>query len=204
MDLPADLALPLDRGAGWWYWLGGRPALDFVNTLRERWWRRVETLVTPEDLGEWLVSAGLADDPPATDRELLESARSLREAIAEAADAVLAERPAAPDDLSTISSWLADAGVPDVLRLDGDVPRLGTGVPDDPARHALGRVAADAAALLGTDQRDRLRVCASETCSARFYDRSPAGHRRWCSMQGCGNSAKARRHQARRKDDGAS
>jgi hypothetical protein len=41
--------------ARWWYWLGGRPALDLVNTLRERWRRRVETLVTPGDLGLWLV-----------------------------------------------------------------------------------------------------------------------------------------------------
>src|SRR5437588_2038213 len=49
MDLPADLRLPLKSGAPWWYWLGGRPALDFVNTRRERWWRDVETLVTPGD-----------------------------------------------------------------------------------------------------------------------------------------------------------
>ena len=56
MDLPADLQLPLERGAPWWYWNGGRPALDFVNTLRERWWRNVETLVTEDDLAEWLVA----------------------------------------------------------------------------------------------------------------------------------------------------
>jgi predicted RNA-binding Zn ribbon-like protein len=46
-------------------------------------------------------------------------------------------------------------------------------------------------------ERARVRVCASETCSARFYDRSPAGKRRWCSMRTCGNEAKARRHRAR-------
>ena len=36
------------------------PAVDLVNTLRERWRRRVETLVTPDDLGLWLVRAQLA------------------------------------------------------------------------------------------------------------------------------------------------
>src|ERR671930_616532 len=58
-DLPDTLALPLRSGEEWWYWLGGRPALDLVNTLRERWRRRVETLVTPADLGLWLERAGL-------------------------------------------------------------------------------------------------------------------------------------------------
>src|SRR4051794_41674537 len=57
-DLPERLALPLPTGEPWWYWLGGRPALDLVNTLRERWRRRVETLVTPGDLERWLVEAG--------------------------------------------------------------------------------------------------------------------------------------------------
>ena len=63
-DLPEELALPLASGAAWWYWLGGRPAIDLVNTLRERWRRRVETLVTPDDLGLWLVRAQLAPAPP--------------------------------------------------------------------------------------------------------------------------------------------
>ena len=37
-----------------WHWLGGRPSLDFVNTLRERWagdHAGSETLRTPADLG---------------------------------------------------------------------------------------------------------------------------------------------------------
>jgi predicted RNA-binding Zn ribbon-like protein len=52
--------------------------------------------------------------------------------------------------------------------------------------------------MLGTPaERARIRICASETCSARFYDRSPAARRRWCSMQACGNVEKARRHRAR-------
>ena len=59
-------------------------------------------------------------------------------------------------------------------------------------------VALDAAQMLGTPaERARIRICASGTCSARFYDRSPAGRRRWCSMQACGNVEKARRHRAR-------
>ena len=38
-NLPEELVLPLASGEPHWYWLGGRPALDLVNTLRERWRR---------------------------------------------------------------------------------------------------------------------------------------------------------------------
>src|ERR671930_168983 len=62
-DLPDTLTLPLRSGEEWWYWLGGRPALDLVNTLRERWHRRVETLVSPADLRLLLGLADACDRP---------------------------------------------------------------------------------------------------------------------------------------------
>src|SRR5215210_3527850 len=80
-DLPERLDLPLASGAAWWYWLGGRPALDLVNTRRERWRRRVETLVTPADLGLWLARAGILAEPLPVAPDVLDEARALREAI---------------------------------------------------------------------------------------------------------------------------
>ena len=78
------------------------------------------------------------------------------------------------------------------------MPVLGERGEGHSPRRALGEIALDAARMLGDPaQRARVRVCASDTCSARFYDRSPAGRRRWCSMRTCGNEAKARRHRAR-------
>ena len=203
MDLPDDLELPLERGAPWWYWLGGRPALDFVNTRRERWRRDVETLVTPGDLAEWLAQAGLVEAPPRVEAALVPAARELREAIDAGVVALTARGvPVSADALAPIDRWLAFARVPDRLRVGPNGrPALEAGEPADPARHALGVLAHDAARMLGTDERDRVRVCASDTCSARFYDRSRAGRRRWCSMEGCGNVAKARRHRARRAGD---
>jgi predicted RNA-binding Zn ribbon-like protein len=199
MDLPDDLSLPLERGASWWYWLAGRPALDFVNTRRERWWRNVETLVTPDDLAEWVVQAGLVSDAPPVDTELLLCARELREAISLVTDAVV--KRTAPDDraMSSIEAWLPDGRLPEHFGAPdgGWPPILSAGAPAHLGRYALGLLARDAAQMLGTEQRERVRVCASQTCSARFYDRSRNGQRRWCSMQGCGNVAKARRHRAR-------
>jgi predicted RNA-binding Zn ribbon-like protein len=200
-DLPDRLALPLASGAQWWYWLGGRPALDLVNTRRERWRRRVETLVTPADLGLWLVRAELVPDPPRVTRTMLEEARELREAIDACVQAAVAGATAPSSAIGHIDSWLAHAGPrPQLVVGDDGAPALRERPAADSARRALATVALDAARMLGTPaEAGRIRICASATCSARFYDRSPAARRRWCSMALCGNEAKARRHRQRKR-----
>lgn len=202
IDLPAGLALPLSSGEPWWYWLGDRPAMDFVNTLRERWNRRVETLVTQQDLARWLVRSGLmASEPAKVPRAVLNEARELREAIDALVTATLEQRPAPVAAASLVDRWLVHAGSRPHLRRAGDgTLELGERAPADSPRRALGTIALDAATMLGTPgQRARVRICAAPDCSARFYDRSPAGRRRWCSMKTCGNAAKARRHRERNR-----
>ncbi len=198
MDLPDDLKLPLASGAPWWYWLGARLAIDFVNTHRERWRRNVETLVSTDDLSLWLQQANLLDEPVTATAAQLRGARRLRDAINTGIQAAIGHTPTPPRATDEINRWLLHACLPQRLqtRSDGLSVLLATPAAD-PIRHALAQVALDAGTLLGTDQRDRLRICASETCSARFYDASRAGTRRWCSMSGCGNTAKGRRHRAR-------
>ena len=201
MDLPADLSLPLERGAPWWYWLGGRPALDFTNTFRERWNRRVETLVTGADLGEWLVAAELLEAVPPVSGAQLERARALREAIDDGVVAVLDGRPVPDATLAALARELPFASRPETLvrGADGAV-EVTLAEPGDPTDYGLGLLARDAAEMFGADSAGRIRVCASETCSARFFDRSPAARRRWCSSQGCGNVEKARRHRRRQRE----
>jgi predicted RNA-binding Zn ribbon-like protein len=201
-DLPEDLDLPLATGAPHWYWLAGRPALDLVNTLRERWRRRVETLVTPEDLAAWLVAADLLPAPMPVSRRLLGEARELREAIDSAVAATVAGRRPPRKAIELIDRWLVHAGARPALTVGpGGAPVMTERPPADSPRRALGTVALDAAMLLGSDaERERLRICAGDTCSARFYDRSPGAARRWCSMRACGNVAKARRHRGRHQE----
>lgn len=211
IDLPDALVLPLESGAPYWYWLGGRPALDFANTLRERWRRRVETLVTPADLEGWLRQAELlpADWPRSPRRlslKVLAGARELREAIDACVVAQVDGARLDPAAVTTIDDWLVYAGArPQLLLDEAGRAVLGERPAADTPRRALGTVALDAATMLGTPaQAARLRICAAEDCSARFYDRSPAGRRRWCSMQTCGNAAKVRAHRARRRAEEAS
>ena len=164
MDLPEDLTLPLERGAPWWYWLGGRPALDFINTLRERWRRRVETLVTDEDLAEWLVRAELLSRRPPSRRALLARARELREAHRRGRDrgdrrrarARAGARRDRPRGAVRRAAGRGSCATP-TARSSCSPPR-----PSDPAAHGLGVVARDAARMFGAAQADRIRVCASD------------------------------------------
>lgn len=201
-DLPEDLELPLRSGAAWWYWLGGRPSLDLANTLRERWRRRVETLATPDDLGAWLTAAGVVRVPPErVPRSVLAQARELREAIDALVVAAVEGAPPDPGAVAELDGWLKVAGSRPHVELLGDgTLRLGERGAEDSPRRALGQIALDAATMLADPaQAARVRICASPTCSARFYDRSPGAVRRWCSMKTCGNAAKARAHRARRR-----
>jgi predicted RNA-binding Zn ribbon-like protein len=195
-DLPDG---PPAFGAPYWYWLGGRPALDFVNTRRERWRRDVECLLSVEEVVVWLVRAGLLSQPMRAPASVLGEAHELREAIDAGVRAAVERRPPDPLAVSRIDGWLALAGSNPALRTDpSGRPVLSERRRAQSPRIALGMVAFDAARMLGIDtERARVRICASDTCSARFYDRSPAGRRRWCSMALCGNQAKARRFRER-------
>ena len=51
------------------------------------------------------------------------------------------------------------------------------------------------------DMPGRLRPCANDACRLFLVDRSRAGTARWCSMSGCGNRMKARRHYSRTRGD---
>jgi predicted RNA-binding Zn ribbon-like protein len=195
-DLPDG---PPHSGAPYWYWLGGRPALDFVNTRRERWRRDVECLLSVDEVVTWLMRAGLLAQPMRAPASVLAEARELREAIDTGVRAAVARRAPDAAAVALIDDWLALAGSRPALVAGPDGrPVLSERVRAQSPRRALGMVAYDAARMLGIpSERTRVRICGSDTCSARFYDRSPAGARRWCSMALCGNQAKARRFRER-------
>jgi predicted RNA-binding Zn ribbon-like protein len=70
----------------------------------------------------------------------------------------------------------------------------------DPKNMVLWTVALSAANLLTSDKASRVRVCEDDRgCGVLFIDMSKNHSRRWCSMQSCGNRAKAHRHYSRVK-----
>lgn len=197
-DLPEGLELPLTSGRPHWYWVGGAPAIDLVNTLRERWRRRVECLVHGDDLAAWLDAAGLPlpRGVPVSSAHVV-AVQELREAIDGLVCAAVQGGPSPEASIAVLDGWLQRAAPRPRLAVADAGPELQERGPGDPVEAAIGLLALDAARVLGTPMRARLRVCAAPDCSARFLDRSPAGRRRWCSMAGCGNRAKVRRHRSR-------
>ncbi|WP_314224862.1 CGNR zinc finger domain-containing protein [Streptomyces zaehneri] len=65
------------------------------------------------------------------------------------------------------------------------------------AASLLSRTAAAVAEALIAGTWTRLKACEAVTCHWAYYDRSPAGRGRWCSMQVCGARAKMRRYRAK-------
>ena len=139
--------------------------------------------------------AGPAVTGSAVDDETFAGALALREAIDSAVNAIVASGTVPPErDIRCVNDWIAAGPQRPVLRLDAGVPVLCVPRSAATPRGALALIAADAAELLGTELRDRLRICPGPGCRGRFLDDSPAGRRRWCSMAVCGNRSKAAAH----------
>jgi predicted RNA-binding Zn ribbon-like protein len=185
---------------GDWLWVGGRPSVDFLNTLRDRVTGPRETLRTPADLAEWFAASAVTGGRIEVTETDLAAALRLRAAIDTATGAALAGRPVAAGDIETLNAVAAAVSLVPRLALDPEGrPYART---DASAEAALARIAADAIDLLTGGELARLRICAADDCGARFVDRSPGRNRQWCSMRRCGNRSKARRHYTRRRGTG--
>ena len=186
-----DRLLPEDRDG--FRFRGGHAALDLTATLGGRLKEETRELIaTPADLDRWLASSGLAARRPgSTDDDVL-LARDLREAIYALASG--SRRPGARETLNAIAARPAarpHLTASSKIRLEGAAAEL------------LATVARDSIELLGGADRGRIRQCEGDGCAILFLDLSRTGERRWCSMAGCGNRAKARAFRNRRNENGA-
>ena len=186
--------------------LGGAPCLDFVNTVEWRGAPQPSERLT--GYGELLLWAEAAETIDRKTRRRLEiaaardpsaAASALAEAIAlrdTLAALFTAPRPALVERLN---AWLARA--PERRRLAALGDRLDWAAErgSDAFLAPLWPVVWSAADLLVSGQAARVRACADRRCAWLFLDTARGRHRRWCSMEGCGNRAKARRHYRRHR-----
>jgi predicted RNA-binding Zn ribbon-like protein len=192
--------------------LGGRLAIDFVNTVSgKRLLAPVERLHDYEDVLSWAEQIGIAT--PARTKALRRAARAhpreaelvfarakeLREALFRIFSALAAHERPAGADLELFNRELAEAF--SHLR----VAESGGGFAwsfceEEALESVLWPVARSAADVLMKDDPARVRMCeAPDGCGWLFYDETRNATRRWCSMKDCGNRAKARRHYAKSK-----
>ncbi len=106
------------------------------------------------------------------------------------------------DDLQRVVRMEADASV--LRRYLTDVRQVPDIGPDGVAWSLEADWPAHLVLAWGELERDmpgRLRPCANDECRLFLIDHSRAGTARWCSMSGCGNRMKARRHYSRTRRD---
>lgn len=171
-------------------------ALDFVGTVGRRRSEPVELLSTPEDLARWLAESGAVDNAVQVGRLDLELALQLREAIYRLAIDCTDGTPHRETDVDLINRVSALGQVRRVLHADGSIERSGD------AAAALSTVAASAIDLVGGHHRALIRECSASDCTRLYVDTSSRGTRRWCSMQLCGNRAKAAKFRSRGSKSG--
>ncbi|MFL1429157.1 MULTISPECIES: CGNR zinc finger domain-containing protein [unclassified Nocardiopsis] len=170
--------------------LGEPLAMDLLNTRWISGGVALDLFDTPDGLARWLADNALAGRFP-PDAAALPPLRHTRDVLA----ALVAE-PGSPTAAAELNAVLAHGSVHRTLGATG--PATAT-VVDDPAWGPAWAAAADYLDLLRAP--DRIRRCGHPDCVLYFFDTSKNGTRRWCSMAGCGNRAKAARHQARARAD---
>ena len=196
---------------------GGHPALDFVNSLDDRFTEDgpVELLADYGDLLRFAQQSGLLDVrearrlagsvPRQAAARALRSARQLREALASVLYSAVDGRPAADADIRTLEQHFHDASGHRELRWEQAAPSRNKraalewhwGRFSAHAELPVWMLALAARQLMTSDAMALVRACGAESCRWLFLDTSKNHTRRWCSMQACGNRMKARRFQAR-------
>ncbi len=157
---------------------------------------RFEVLREPEDLEHWAADVLGAIRIRATASSISEAKR-LRSAIWNAAEAVIDGEAVRAADRSTLNAF---AGSPSLVpRLDPDGTR--SWVPGAAASALLSTIARDAIEIATGQLASRIKRCEGVNCAIPFVDTSRPGNRRWCSMDRCGNRAKAAAHRRRHRQE---
>jgi predicted RNA-binding Zn ribbon-like protein len=194
-------------------------ALDFVNTLEFSRDGSTEHLPTEGDALAWLAARGLlhregvapasgghrgpslSRTPSGRDRlhrdgQVLDRLRRVRAALREVGESVAEGRAARPDALAEVNRALRARSIVELVP-GPDGVTVGHRHVGDPLDDALATLVEPIVRELTAGRRDRLRICANDSCRWVFFDESRTGRRRWCDMATCGNRAKAARHRAR-------
>jgi predicted RNA-binding Zn ribbon-like protein len=189
----------------------GDLCLDFANTLE--WHASGHPVEHMEDyfaMLTWGEGAGIIEAEKAARLRRLAtgnqseaaqayaSAITLREAIYRIFSRQYHEEAIQPDDLQVLNAILTRS-LPhlQVVSLSAGFEWEWAGGSDDFSQ-IIWPVARSAADLLTSEQLNRVRVCEDDRgCGYLFIDSTRNHSRRWCSMESCGNRAKARRHYAR-------
>ena len=168
----------------------GSLCLDFVSVAKEL----EETEDPKRSLREWFVDRGLPEPLGGVTDEDVTDAGVLAKSISSVARDLLDNRDPSPVAVRHINVRAEHPTPVFFLRGNGR-RRQARGEID--ARASWSVIARDAVHLFSSSDLLRLRLCGRPQCGVIFYDRSPAGRRRWCAMRGCGERVAAAAYRAR-------
>lgn len=197
-----------------WDFDSGNLVLDFANTAE---WHASqqpsEYLRTYPDLVAWSLDAGLLDEGEAQQllqssekhpREaalMLEKAISLREILYRMLSANSHCEPLDKDDLSRFNRYLAESLGNSQVVPAGEGFSWTWQAEDNALDRVLWQLVRQAADLITSKDLDRVGECADDRgCGYLFMDTSRNHSRLWCSMDACGNRAKAQRHYQKKSE----
>jgi predicted RNA-binding Zn ribbon-like protein len=164
--------------------------IDFVNTADLR--PQEESLVTPEQLTDWLRERGLLADARATKADL-DEALQVREALRD----LLASQNGLEADVAAATAVLDEAAHRARLTLRFSTAGAALEPSAPGVRGALGKLLAEVSAGMADGTWERMKACRAEDCRWAFLDTAKNRSRAWCSMASCGNRAKANAYRAR-------
>ncbi len=191
--------------------IGGELCLDFANTLNGHTRPAPhEYLHDYQDLVLWTRHAGVlssndfrelskqAEARPSKAEEAFRNALAMREVIFRIFSALAFRDEPVKADVDRLNKAWQESQCHSQMILTSAGFTLGWD--DEPSLERVARlVVASAVHLLASERVEQIRRCAGEGCDWLFLDMSRNHLRRWCSMEECGNRAKMRRRQHRKK-----
>ncbi len=165
-------------------------AIDFVNTCVQKNGAPFELLNSEMDFLSWAHQAGfsLSVEVPEVD---LQRSYQFRQALKTLFTAKADHQPLPSKALELLNSYLKNAPIQQQLVQTShqlSLQPLNSVLSFD---QLLGDIAYRASQVLVSSAKQPIRKCASDQCILLFLDISKAKKRRWCSMEICGNRAKA-------------
>jgi predicted RNA-binding Zn ribbon-like protein len=153
--------------------------------------------VVPAGSGQSLFKYALAH--PQEAENTLVGVIALREALFHIFAARTQDQPVDEKDLDLFNHFLSDALAHARLVFHGDSAHWDWEGAENHLEAPLWPIARAAADLLTSENVERLGQCQDDRgCGWLFLDTSKNHSRRWCSMESCGNRAKAQRHYGRK------
>ena len=193
------------------FFIAGNLSVDFINTKIAENGAAKDLLDDFDDLAAWAAATNLLKKSEAEKlaakwngrneiKKVFTHAKVFREILREMVASLARGEAVGGKAIGAINREIKNqSGAIEVRKTEDGFEKIFRADWSQP-RQLLAPVAESAADLLCYGNSAYLKKCESDECVLYFYDTTKNHTRRWCSMAGCGNRAKAAAFYRRRKE----